>query len=119
MYHVKVIFALMCSFYISVRATSDADPSLVYLCDAMSPLFGCDPQFWKGGDRLQCLNKTQVMNWASSPVRTDCFEITAGDEENPSKSYVPGELVTINVRVSCFKMWYRGIMLVKILSYIV
>ena len=53
------------------------------------------------------------MSWASKPVRSDCFEIIAGDENNPSNTYVPGELITINIRVSCFKMWYRGIMLVK------
>ena len=102
------------ALYVCVKGVSDSDPNLVTTCNVYNPLFGCDPQFWKGGDRLQCLNTTNIMSWASKPVRSDCFEIIAGDENSPSNTYVPGELITINIRVSCFKMWYRGIMLVKL-----
>jgi hypothetical protein len=31
----------------------DSDPNLISICDATSERYGCDPQYWVGGDRLQ------------------------------------------------------------------
>ena len=104
---------LLVAFYVAfVHSVSDSDPNYVTVCDAFSERFGCDPKFWYKGDRTQCLNTTQLMSWTSKPVRTNCFQLSAGDETNPVTSYIPGELLMINIRVTCYKYWYRGIMLV-------
>jgi hypothetical protein len=84
---------------------------LISLCDATSPRFGCDPAFWDKGDRLKCANTTQLMNWASKSVRTDCYEVFAGPEETYAKTYTPEEFIQIHVRVVCYKMLYRGLMM--------
>ena len=102
-------------FFDACYGASDSDPGIVSLCDATSPHWGCDPRFWKDGDRTQCLNTTQKMSWASSPVPSDCFTIKAGiNEHNPTTSYTPNTIVPLHIRVTCYKMWYRGIMLYAI-----
>ena len=119
----KVLVILLLSIYSVVIGTSgnllqveclellDGNPNLITVCDATSPLFGCDPKFWNGGDRLQCLNTTQLMNWASRSTRSDCYSVYAGTDDAKLTSYVPGEYTTINIRVTCYKMMFRGLMI--------
>lgn len=105
------VIALLCSIC-QVLAVSDADPNYVYLCDALSPLWGCQPQFWVGGNRLACSNTSQIMNWATSPTRSDCYRIVAGkDENNTVTSYTPNEYINIHIRVTCWKKLYRGLLI--------
>jgi len=94
-----------------VHATSNADPNIIFLCDAMSSRWGCDPQFWPAGNRLKCMNaSTQLMPWATKAKRSPCYQMLAGEESNPTTSYTPGEYTQIHIRVTCYKMQYRGIM---------
>jgi len=51
------------------------------------------------------------MSWATVAKRTDCYQIVAGDEANPSTTYVPGEFLNINIRVTCIDKQYRGILI--------
>ena len=101
---------LFISVYTCVRGTSDSNPSIITLCDAHSDRFGCEPRFWAGGNRLKCMNTSQVMAWATKPSRSDCYEIIAGDTEaSPVTSYVPGQILMLHLRVKCYNMLFRGI----------
>jgi hypothetical protein len=51
------------------------------------------------------------MYWANAPTRSDCYKIFAGDEANPSTSYVPGEYIKISIRTTCHDMLFRGMLL--------
>lgn len=105
-----ILLCLSIYFYVAY-ATSDSDPNVIYLCDALSDRWGCEPRFWVGGNRVRCANVSQVMNWATKPSRSDCYQIVAGDEAAPATSYVPGQYINIHVRVTCLDKLYRGIML--------
>jgi hypothetical protein len=105
------LLLIVASFACVIEATSDADPDYVYLCDAHSPLWGCDPSMWIDNDRLKCRNTSQIMNWASKPVRSNCYRITAGSEASPATEYMPNEYIHIHVRVHCWKMLYRGLLI--------
>lgn len=89
-----------------VHATSNADGSIIYLCDARSDRWGCNPDDWVGGNRLDCKNKTRIMHWASEPVPSECYELTA-----PTTSYTPDEYLELKLETTCFKKQFRGILL--------
>lgn len=111
------LLGLLLLLYVSaVFATSNADPNIIYNCDAKSPLFGCDPKFWIKGNRLDCANKTNIMSWATQPVRTDCYQIFAGDEQNPATEYTPDSYIPVHIHVKCYYMVYRGILLYAVNS---
>ena len=113
----KLFLLILWSLCGVALGTSDANPSIIYICDVTDSRFGCDPQFWVQGDRLNCLNKTQVMYWASSPVRSNCYEVVAGtDINNGDTAYTPGQLLMIHVRVTCYNMLYRGILIYAVNS---
>jgi hypothetical protein len=100
---------LLLVIYVAITyGVSDSDPKYVTVCDATSPLWGCDPQFWDNDDRLLCMNTTNIMNWATRPIRSNCYEIF---EETRTTSYTPSELVTLTVLVKCLKMNFRGILI--------
>jgi hypothetical protein len=89
-----LFFLLFISIYSYVRGTSDANPSIISVCDAHSDRFGCDPRFWAGGNRLKCQNTTQLMAWATKAVRSDCYEIVAGESETTHETtYIPGQVI--------------------------
>lgn len=101
---------VLCCVLAGISATSDADPAYVYNCDAHSSLWGCNPGGW-AGSRLYCLNKTRLMYWATSPQPSPCYVLSAGDEKSPSTRYTPDTLIQINLRVTCYEMQFRGLML--------
>jgi hypothetical protein len=105
------ILFLLGALALLVNATSDSDATYITNCDVTSPLWGCNPAFWPNGDRLKCMNKTQLMAWASSPVRSACYKLFAGDEAAPLTSYTPGAYMYINLRVICYGMIYRGLLM--------
>lgn len=105
-----IVLLLLCVAY--VYATSSG--TNVNICDVYSPLFGCNPDFWVNGDRLKCMNTSNVMSWASQPVRTDAYRLFVGDENNPSTEYTPDGLVTVSIRVMYWGMQYRGLLLYAI-----
>ena len=103
----KIILLSLCVFFGVAFSASDADPRYVTVCDAFSPLWGCEPQFWYKGERTLCLNTTNLMSWATKPSRSSCYEIY---EETRSTTYNPSEIVTLNIQVKCYKKQYRGIL---------
>ena len=106
----RTVLLVLFTIYSFAQGTSDASSALVYLCDALSPRYGCEPQYWTDGNRLKCKNTTQIMAWASKPERSDCYEIVAGaEEEKPVTSYRPDEILMIHIRVKCYGMLFRGI----------
>jgi hypothetical protein len=107
----KALILLLAVSTLYVAATSNSDPNLIFNCDARSPLWGCDANQWVNGNRLNCRNKTQIMPWATKPIRSDCYEVFAGTEAAAVTSYTPDNYMYINVRVKCFKMMFRGILL--------
>jgi len=94
------------------EAISTSSGLEVYICDALSPLLGCDPDYWVGGDRLNCNMTGHVMFWATQARRTDTYQLTIGDDDtNPETSYTPNELLTVNIRVTEYNRKYRGLLL--------
>jgi hypothetical protein len=107
-----LIFIGVIAFWVTVEASSNANTDVIYICDTRSEQFGCDPNGWVGGDRLNCQNASRVMYWASRPVHSDCFKLTAGmDEDNPVTSYEPNQILQLHLRVTCYGMLFRGLLL--------
>lgn len=105
---IVLLFALV----ILTDASSSASPSVIGTsCDVDSPLWGCDPANWINGDRKHCSDTTHHMGWANAPVNSTCYVLTSGEEESPSSSYIPGAYTYINLRVTCYRMAFRGILL--------
>jgi len=111
-----IIIVILLFFSSSVLSVSDADPTLIYNCDAMADVWGCDPANWYNGDRLNCSSTTRNMNWATKPSRSSCYTVTAGDEASPATKYKPNENIRIHVRVHCLHKLYRGILIYAVNS---
>ncbi len=60
---VAALLLVACQLQQAAAASSGA--SAVPLCDAHSPLFGCDPANFVNDDRLNCSETGQLMNWAA------------------------------------------------------
>jgi len=96
-------------------------------CDVYGP-WGCPNNNWKRGtddnreeiNRLKCLsnngNKTYFMDWVTVPERSDNYTVRTGDTD-PSqdpRSYVPGELMKIYIRVMEHDYKFRGLLIYAI-----
>ena len=96
------------------------------ICNAKSPLFGCNTfqvrrraqivlakskkrfffliifsffSLLQDGNRLQCQEPGQVMQWALKPVTDNTmFELFAGEESSKATQYTPGKLIKISLR---------------------
>jgi hypothetical protein len=51
------------------------------------------------------------MNWATKTTFSNCYHVIAGEEANPATHYIPDEYIQVHIRVTCYKMNYRGILL--------
>lgn len=77
-------------------------------CDAKSPKYGCST--FTDGDRLQCEEEDQIMDWVLKPVASDSYRMTAGPRDAPVTSYVPGRILNINIDVVKYGELYRGLL---------
>jgi hypothetical protein len=51
------------------------------------------------------------MNWATKTTFSNCYHVIAGEEASPATHYIPDEYIQVHVRVTCYKMNYRGLLL--------
>jgi hypothetical protein len=51
------------------------------------------------------------MNWATKTKRSGCYKVFAGEDGNILTSYTPGQYIQMNIRVTCYAMTYRGLMM--------
>jgi hypothetical protein len=118
---------------------------LVDNCNALSPMFGCSNFkgkpvektkkkkkkkknhhqelifffffffFFKDGDRLQCQEKGQVMEWVTKPVvDNSLFELFAGEESAKVTTFTPGKLLKVSIRTKKYNSQFNGILLYAI-----
>jgi len=102
-----------------VQETVAVSSGLIAICNARFPGYGCDLE--AGGyelgedgkpDHLKCKDKSRTMHWADKPkVAADVYELFAGPEDAPLKEYVPGQFISISIRVKKFQRQYRGLLL--------
>jgi len=78
-----------------------------YCWNAQSPI-GCHPNDWENGDPLQCTNPYGPMEWAGRPKYSSLYELYV--EGNPGV-YIPGEWLTVVLRVKRYPHKYRGLVL--------
>jgi hypothetical protein len=64
-------------------------------------------------NRLKCKLPSRIMAWTVEPeVRADWFTLFGGsDESKPITSYVPGQRMTISLRVKAYNQQYRGLLM--------
>eukprot|EP00471_Norrisiella_sphaerica_P009678 CAMPEP_0184495982 /NCGR_PEP_ID=MMETSP0113_2-20130426/32838_1 /TAXON_ID=91329 /ORGANISM="Norrisiella sphaerica, Strain BC52" /LENGTH=184 /DNA_ID=CAMNT_0026882423 /DNA_START=205 /DNA_END=756 /DNA_ORIENTATION=- len=71
---------------------------------------GCDPRDWFNGDHLDCRQTNyQQMNWAGSPKYSSLYSLYV--KEEGKTSYIPGEWITVVVKVNRYPFKYRGLVL--------
>jgi len=67
------------------------------------------------GNRLQCQEPGQVMQWALKPVTDNTmFELFAGEESSKATQYTPGKLIKISLRTKKYDSQYNGLLLYAI-----
>lgn len=80
-------------------------------CTVDAP-YGCPPELWVNGDRLNCSAPGREMWWASLPQPTEFITISAEIEGIPVTQYVSGsQFLDIRIRVTRMDQQWRGIMI--------
>eukprot|EP01114_Cavostelium_apophysatum_P019332 TRINITY_DN61_c0_g1_i1.p1 TRINITY_DN61_c0_g1~~TRINITY_DN61_c0_g1_i1.p1 ORF type:complete len:1021 (-),score=244.73 TRINITY_DN61_c0_g1_i1:110-3172(-) len=110
---IRLAFVLLVGLYVFSDASSDSSPTVVHNCDVNSTLWGCKTGWVKGpsGARNDCRDAGRNMDWAYAPVYSQCYVLSAGEEDTPVTSYVPNEYVYINLRTTCYGYNYRGFLI--------